>query len=213
MPECGFCAYLISVNSTPRPEAVVPLLEAVATPFWTCLGDAIEYANELQPDPDAADPYFWSHSARFHLRNALRDAQADPGVWSLRPEVSNCGVHLLLGGMHVVRVLRSMAGTTPHAGHNPKRRSAWVQAQLPLASGGELPPLSLILDWHLDGDEPVVHVGLPYANWNFQGEPKIHWRVPMPGEGEDFSALSFPHADDDDDFGMLVLPNEDQGVG
>lgn len=118
--------------------------------------------------------------------------------WSLVENVPNCGIHLRLDKMHVARVVRSLGGTTPHAGSNKKRTRAWdgVQGQLALASGGTLPPLSLIIDWQVIDEEPIVHVGLPAGNWDYGSTANLYWRIPLPDTGEDLSTLSFePRAD------------------
>jgi len=70
------------------------------------------------------------------------------------------------------------------------------QGQLNLASEGTLPPLSLIIDWHDQNGEPVIHVGLPVGPWGHQKKEQLHWRVALPDAGEDFSSLSFVGSDE-----------------
>lgn len=181
------------ILTPPQPDQVVPLLVPAAPALWDGLRAGIEHANSLQPDPDDRNPWYWAHSARWKACQRIESAAGVGEDWSLVENVPNCGIHLRLDSMHVARVVRSFGGTTPHAGSNKKRARAWsgVQGQLALASGGTLPPLSLIIDWQVIDDEPIVHVGLPAGNWEYGSTANLFWRVPLPNADDDLSSLSF----------------------
>ena len=214
MTQCENPGYFITVN--PTPEEVVPLLQPVVGPLRFALEKGIAYANDLQPDPLDRDPWFWSHSARFgalkELLVAGHDADLESG-WAVRPGTPNCGIHIRVGQLHTIRVVRSLGRTTPPPGRNRRRREAWngvpVQGQLRL-DRGLLCPLSLIVDWHDDENEPVIHVGLPKGEWSFENRtsPRLHWRVPMPEDGLDLSGLSFDPGDADDGSLVEIDPSE-----
>lgn len=170
---------------------VLPLAAEASEALYEAVRYGVGYADSLQPDPDIVDSHFWSHSARFLARNHLRNLQGE--TWSLRERVSNSGIHLVLGQVHVVRVVKSLSRTIPHPGRNRTRRAAWVgvpqsqqlQFALPMAGGeGPLPPLSLIADWHLDEDrEPRIFLSLPKGPWKYRQNPRVHWRVPLAAGG------------------------------
>jgi len=177
----------------PTPRDVVPLLENVISPLYEAFREGIAWADSLQPAEDR-DPFFWSHSARFRARNRLRDADATD--WVLVPKVNNFGIHLLVADLHLIRVLRSLEGSTPPPGPNRRRRNAWqqlpaIQGQLALGSDGDLPPLSLVADWQTGLDEPIIHLGLPQEPFGFRQNARLHWRVPLPSDGLDLASLAF----------------------
>jgi hypothetical protein len=170
------------MDSTPSPETVVPLVAAAAEALYDSLRHGIGYADNQQPDLKAADPWYWSHSARFaalgHLVTIKRVS------WDVVPKVPNTGIHIEIGGLHRIRVLRSLNRQAPHPGGNRARERAWVGVpyQLPLALGSlEDVPLSLIADWHMDEDrEPLVYLSLPIGPWKHRENPRYHWRFLLP---------------------------------
>ena len=186
------------VSTPPQPDQVIPLLLPAAPALWDALREGIEYANHLQPDEESRDPWFWSHAARWKASGRVAGSQVAEDPWSMVENVANCGIHILFDDLHIARVVRSLGGTTPHAGSNKRRNRAWngVQGQLPLATGGALPPLSLIVDWQVTDDEPLIHVGLPAGNWQYGNTANLYWRVPLPAAGEDLSSLSFEPSPD-----------------
>lgn len=181
--------------------------------FGSCLSEVrealhfgIDYANEAQPDPVTRDPWFWSHSARYATRNRLQTMAAGADGWSLVASVPNSGIHLRIGELHVVRVLRSVSGTTPSPGRNRTRRQAWQQCRLRFPAGNEmgdhrvdsihdLPPLNLVLDWMTNDDALVMHLGLPRDVWGHGSEPVLHWRVPL-NSADDLEGLAFSGTED-----------------
>lgn len=178
----------------PTPEQVVPLLLPALADLREALQAGIDHADDLQPEQASRDPWYWSHSARWKACGTLRSATSDG--WTLLPEVPNCGIHLRLDDLHVVRVLRSLGGTTPHPGSNRRRAQAWtgvqvLQGQFLLASAGSLPPLSLVVDWQEVDGEPELHVGLPAGPWRYGSVPRLYWRVPLPQAGIDLDTLVF----------------------
>lgn len=206
LTRCGKAAYIISV--IPTPKDVLPILSPTFTPLRDALRKGLAYAEEQQPDVDDRDPFFWSHSARFMARKRLTATLSNPEMviegWQIRPKVPNCGIHLLVEGLHTARVVRSLGGTTPPPGRNQTRQEAWTgvgvngeQGQLLLARCGQLPPLSLIIDWQDEAGEPILHVGLPSGPWGYSKKPRLHWRVPMPEADSDFSDLSFEGSPDE----------------
>jgi hypothetical protein len=197
----------------PTPEQVVPLLVPAIPDLRNALRRGIDFADDLQPDPTRRDPWFWSHSARWKACSILNGVEHEG--WAVTPDVPNCGIHLRLGDLHVARVLRSLAGTTPHPGSNRRRVAAWqgVQGQLPLAENGTLPPLSLVVDWHEAEDgEPAIHVGLPAGSWTYGTNPRLHWRVLVPEDGLDLSSLRFdPGPDVGDTLVTLAIDPAEEG--
>ncbi len=163
---------------------------------------AIDYANELQPEHDNRDPYFWSHSARYAARKALAKASDRNADWRLVAGVPNSGIHLCLNDLHVVRVLRSVWNTTPSPGRNKARRDAWQQhrqLQFSFKDGNrEFPPTDLILDWTTDDlDNLVMHLGMPQGVWEHGSNPILAWRVPLPS-ADSLEELSFEGGEDTD---------------
>jgi hypothetical protein len=186
----------------------------------------IEQADRLQPDVIERDNYFWSHSARFYnLRNLRTGDRINRDGWKLIPNVPNTGIHATINDVHTVRVLRSLNGTTPHPGMSKRRREAWRQppAQLQLFLTGDnrlldedepdaLMSLNLIVDWHVDRfGEPVIHVGLPESDWEFNEEVRMHWREPLPGSEEEYQRAAFsPPKQDDSEFDNLIRVHESE---
>lgn len=177
----------------------------------------MDEADALQPDPLTRDNYYWSHSARFYNRRSLAAAQGDG--WQLREGVPNTGIHIVLGGLHVIRVLKSLNGSVPHAGNNKARREAWSQpaAQTELflsadnrlfagAPDDVLPAMHLLIDWHVAADgKPATFVSLPRTPWGYLKAINVHWRRPFPGQaGSGLEGLSFNPGPDSDDFGTVV---------
>lgn len=193
--ECRIVTYNISV--IPTPDDAVPLLEPCLADIREALQFGIDYANDLQPDPADRDPWFASHAARFRARRELETADGDG--WAIVPGVPNSGIHLLIDGLHVVRVLRSSGGTTPAPGHSRQRRDAWsqhYQMQLALDDNGDLPPLNLILDWSTEHDDLLVlHLGMPRGVWKYGNDPVLSWRVELPGD-DNLDSLFFPGTED-----------------
>lgn len=172
---------------------VLPLIESTVPHLTKSLRLGIAYADEQQPDPSDRDPWFWSHSARFRARRHLLGVEQSDG-WTLKRKVPNSGIHLRVQGVHAVRVLRSLDSTVPHPGRNRRRRKAWnqgVQGTLMEHDDG-LPPLSLLMDWQVHDEEPVIHVSLPKRPWSYRENPDLHWRVPVTGDSDqDLSKLHF----------------------
>lgn len=188
------------------------MLQPIATPLWSSLRIGTEYATEQQPDADDRNPWFFADCARFKAYCDLR-AREDDG-WKLRSDVPNYGIHLLVGGVHLARVLRSLDGSAPPPGGNPRRRRHYqqqgVQGQLALSTTDGLPPLNLIIDWHVGDGEPIVNVSLPYRPWDYQSNPEVHWRVPFPDEAE-FENLAFQGETDGDVDARLKIHETELG--
>ncbi len=167
------------------------------------------FADNLQPDLDTRNPWFWSDCARFQ---AGRELAAEQDEWAMGEAVPSYGIHLRVGELHIGRVVRTLHGSTPHPGRNPARRRAWsnpqppVQGQLPLGGEANLPPLSVILDWHERAGEPEVHIGLPIGPWRYQKAPRLHWRVPLPDDAADLDALRFDPGPDTSDTFIEIDP-------
>jgi hypothetical protein len=173
----------------PTPKDVLPLIECTVVPLAKALRLGIGYADGLQPDPDNRDWWFWSHSARWRARGHLASAKKEG--WDLAPRVPNSGIHLSVPELHTIRVLRSLADSVPHPGRNRARREAWIQDTLAPNDGG-LPPLSLLADWQVHNDEPVVYLSLPKRPWKYGENPDLYWRVPVTGDtDEDLANLTF----------------------
>ena len=182
------------------PSAVVPRLSACVPPLSEALRCGIDAANEGQPDPDDRDPWYWSHTVRFTARRRLEQIVDPSDDWGLIGGVPNSGIHLRLGGLHVVRVLRSASGTTPAPGHSRRRREAWQQfQQLQFPFGGEgIPPANLVLDWTIaNADTVVMHLGMPVGLWEHGKHPILAWRVRLASD-DSLEELSFIGTDDID---------------
>lgn len=173
----------------PTPEQVLPLVECAVPSLRKALRIGGSFADEIQPDADERDGHYWSHSARWRARKHLAAVPKDG--WYLTPNVPNSGIHLRIGDLHRVRVLRSLGGTVPHPGSNRARRADWVQNALDLAGDG-LPALSLLADWQIFEDEPVIHCSLPRRPWSYTADPEVYWRVPITGDADsDLARLRF----------------------
>lgn len=195
----------------PQPPDVLPLLDGCVDPLYASLRTGIDYANDLQPDPEDREPWFWSHAARFATKRGLIAAGAP-----IVPKTANAGIHLTLHGIHTARVLRSLWGTAPHPGRNPARRESWVglgQRQLsfsfPAPTGTHLPPLSLLLDWQVDTEgEPVVHCSLPIGSWKYAQRARLYWREPLRPPAGALSGLRFEAPDDGGEPQIWLDPTE-----
>lgn len=77
-------------------------------------------------------------------------------------------------------------------------------------------PFSLIADWHMGLDGPVVSVGLPKAPGSFLGGgADLYWRVEVTGDaGSDLANLSFDPGDPPDDISVTLKidPSEFQAT-
>ncbi len=198
---------------TPTPQHVLPLVEPVAAPVLRALRLGAGYADDLQPDTDGRDRWFWSHCARFRARQVL--AAADKAGWVLVDDVPNSGIHLRVRDLHRVRVLRSLEGTTPHPGRNKARLDYYHQEALLLANDNSLPPLSLIMDWRMVEDEPSIHIGLPKGRWDYGSAAKLYWRVPVTGDpNEDLKNARFdPGVSPGDVTVTLLVDESEEGAG
>ena len=202
----------------PTPADVLPVVTSASGDLRDALRKGVAYADELQPNRNDRDPWFWSHSARHMARKQLFSANPQSGVegYEMRGGVPNGGIHLRFHDMHVARVVRSLGGTTPAPGSNPARRRAWngveipIQGQLALADNVTLPPLSLIIDWQDVDGEPLIHISLPRGEWAYRKSPRLYWRVPLPDDGVDLNALRFDGSDDG--FGEALLDFEIDAV-
>ena len=199
------------------PSVVLPLLDDAPDTIYEALRLGIGYADNLQPEVESQ--HFWSHSARFGAWRELRRATADK--WSLNDRVPNCGIHLTIGGLHTLRVVRSLGNTVPPPGRNASRRVAWKgineQLSFGLQDTGEfvIPPLSLLADWRLDEDrEPVVHVSLPIGPWLYGQNPRCHWRVPLPSTNSmSLDELSFQGSDGGDPMVAIEIDPAEWAAG
>jgi hypothetical protein len=213
LQRCGYGPYLISV--IPTPAQVLPIIECAIPSLANALRVGAAFADDLQPSPFGRDPWYWSASARWKARGVLA-AETDSDRWCVAERVPNSGIHLCVDDIHKVRVLRSLDGTTPHAGRNLARRQAWFQDALLLGRGGDITALSLIADWQFSGDEPVIHVGMPKAPGSFGLGAELHWRVPVTGDaGYDLGNLSFDPGNPPDDISVTLKfdPAESQDAG
>lgn len=206
---------LLMISSViPTPEQALPVLEPLASALPSAIRDGVEQADAVQPDALTRDNYFWSHCARFYNKRSLNRMHGSD--WHLIEDVPNTGIHIVLNGVHRIRVLRSLGGLVPHPGSNGARRAAWSQppAQGRLFHSAEnellvdppedkLPAMNLLIDWHLKDGEPVISVSLPRAPWEYEQAIRVHWRRPLPSD-EDFAGLSFSPPPVNDDFGSLV---------
>lgn len=204
------------------PERIVPLVDPCLPDTREALLRGIDFANDIQPDPSDRDPWYWSHSARFATRRALEKRADRADGWELVAGVPNGGIHIRLGGLLVVRVLRSVAGTVPAPGGNKSRQMAWQQARLqfPVDRGlgnhhgviGGLPPLDLILDWTNGvNDALIMHLGMPRGVWELGEDPILAWRVPLPSEDR-IERLVFPGTTETDVPVRLRLDNVETKV-
>lgn len=178
------------VDVIPTPQDVLPVAECVVPHLAKALRLGIGYADDQQPDPGDRDQWYWSHSARFRARRHLLSITKREG-WGINPKAPNSGIHLRLNDIHKIRVLRSLNETVPHPGRNPARRMTWMQGTMP-PNDGTLPALSLLIDWRVIDDEPLVYVSLPKHPWRYKAKPVLYWRVPVTGDtDQDLSNLQF----------------------
>jgi hypothetical protein len=197
----------------PTPADVLPLAEETVPPLQKALSLGIALADELQSDRQTRDPWYWSHTARWVARNHLRSVQSS--AWKLLSGVPNSGIHLRIGTVHHVRVLRSLGGTVPHPGRNRARRADWIQDSLLLDEDNQLPALSLLYDWQVLHDEPSIYLSLPKRPWSYREQPELHWRVPVTGDADqDLANLSFdPGLLPGDVVVTVKIDPADEGVG
>jgi hypothetical protein len=180
---------IFTPSEVPGPADVLPVVECAIPPLFKALRLGIGYADEQQPDLDDRDPWFWSHSARWRARGHLRSVVAQG--WRMNPDVPNSGIHLCIDKIHDLRILRSLGDTAPHPGRNRARREAWIQDTLP-PQDGSLRPLSLLADWRVHDDEPLIYVSLPKRPWAYGSDPELYWRVPVTGDAsQDLANLRF----------------------
>lgn len=198
----------------PTPDLLLPLVNPIVVPLREALRGGLGWASYLQPDSEDLDSWFFSHSARHYALKELKKLAA-PGQWAVVDNVPNSGIHIRLGDLHIVRVLRSEGGTTPHPGGNRARRRAWTNPMqgrlfLDTSSGQPLPPLTLIADWQDEDGEPVIHLGLPNGIWDYAKNPRLHWRIPFPGEGLDLNSLRFDGGGGDGEAPILLKVHESE---
>lgn len=173
----------------PTPQDVLPVMECAVPHLTKALRLGIGHADDLQPDPDERDPWYWSHSARWRACKHLLAVERPQG-WGIT-KAPNSGIHLQLEDIHAVRVLRSLNDTVPHPGPNHARRMVWMQGALP-PNDGSLPPLSLLIDWRVKDDEPYIYASLPRKPWSYRAKPLVYWRVPVTGDADkDLANLQF----------------------
>jgi len=203
--ECVNSAYNISMDVTPSQG--VNLLRSCLPVVRQALQDGIDYASELQPDPEHRDQYFWSHAARYQARQFLKGKAGSN--WEVVEGVPNSGIHLSIGGLTKVRVLRSVHGSTPPPGANRQRRLAWSQRSLP-AMGQ---PDTMILDWSTDQkDALVMNLGLPQGVWHYRRSPQLAWRVPLPSR-DDLADLAFVPDQEADELVRIRIHETEMDVG
>lgn len=180
---------IFTPGEVPGPADVLPMVECAVPSLVKALRLGIGYADEQQPDPDDRDPWFWSHGARWRARRHLLSVAAKG--WSISSGVPNSGIHLCVDKVHGLRVLRSLGDTVPHPGGNRARRDAWIQDTLP-PRDGSLRPLSLLADWRVHDDEPLIYLSLPKRPWTYGSDPELYWRVPVTGDAsQDLANLTF----------------------
>lgn len=168
------------------PRKILPLLGNAPEAMYQALVTGIGFADHLQPDAGNVNSHFWSHCVRYRAWRQLGQVESDS--WRLVPNVPNFGIHILIGEIHTLRLVRSLSNTVPPPGRNVARRAAWTgyseQLSFEFASVGEgettFPPLSLIADWRLDASgEPSISVSLPQGPWQYGQNPRCHWRVAL----------------------------------
>lgn len=211
----GSWAYIRSV--IPTPEHVLPIIECAVPSLVAALRQGAEYADDLQPDPVTRESVFWSHSARFRARGRLLSAERVG--WGMSPRIANMGIHLHFEGLHTARVLRSLHGSSPHAGSNRARQTAWtLEDARPFLPLGSLVsgPLTLILDWTRDEDDGIVlNAGLPRRAGSYPNGANLHWRVRVTGDADsDLANTEFDGNDPDGSARVIRIdPNEKFGSG
>lgn len=166
-------------------ECVVPHLVAA-------LRTAIGFADDVQPDPGARDPWFWSHCARWRACEHLHAVPKNEHHGWTFTRAPNSGIHIGLAGIHTLRVLRSLGDTVPHPGRNRTRRQVWMQSAMLPPSDGSLAPMSMLADWRVKDDEPHIYASLPKRPWRYKAQPEVYWRVPVTGDADlDLANLQF----------------------
>lgn len=165
----------------PTPAQLAPLVEPIAGPIYESLRLGIDFADQTMRSHDG---HFHSHCVRYRTREALEAVEATD--WHLVPRIPNSGIHLVLGGgLHTARLLRTLNGGAPHPGRGLTRQRAWTNLDMPIQLPLDLDtidevafaPLSLLLDWSIMDDEPLVHLSLPQGAWSYGNKPRLHWRV------------------------------------
>ena len=177
---------------------MLPLIKPLLPDLRDALYEGIAYADDLQPDSSDRDPWYWSNSARWRARRTLK-SRISPDDWELIPDVPNGGIHLR-NGLLIVRVLRSVGGTTPAPGFSRSRRVAWVQGRLAFRleeeeTDDDVPMADLVLDWTYDEEGLAAHLGMPVGVWEHGEAPVLAWRVPLPIEETDLVDLVFASED------------------
>lgn len=199
--------YNISMYYTPA-EGVALVADCLPA-IEPALADGIDFANHLQPDPLGRDQYFWSHSARYRARQVLSGASG--GDWCVIEDIPNSGIHLSIGGLTVMRVLRSVHGTTPPPGTNRQRRLAWSERRFPSRVMEQ--PDTLILDWSADDEDSlVIGLGLPAGLWKYWNPPQLAWRVQLPSH-DDLAGLSFVPDQQADELVRIRIHETEMDVG
>lgn len=175
----------------PTPLEVLPIIEPAVPALAAALTIGAEYADVLQPDPLRRDSHYWSHSARFRARNHLVSIPDKIG-WTVNAKAPNSGIHICVDAIHTVRVLKTLNDSTPHAGRNQTRQLAWAQSPLLLGTTASGEPFSLLADWHVGAEGPVINIGFPKAPGNYVGGADLYWRVEVTGDPDaDLANLSF----------------------
>jgi len=179
----------------PTPTEVLPLVECAVPDLTAALVKGTAFADGLQPDREVRDPWYWSHSARWRARRYL--ALVTKNGWGLAEKAANSAIHLHFDGIHSARVLKSMNGTTPHAGPNNARQRAWNFPDQLRIGNGQIPwPIRLIFDWRPTEDGPIVHVGLTKGAGDYLNGAELHWRVAVTGDADtDLTGLAFDPSD------------------
>jgi hypothetical protein len=192
------------------PAEVLPHIECAVPSLIKALTKGAAYADRLQRRADARDPWFWSHSARWRAKQILDDAPKEG--WGIVRSAPNSAIHLTFKGLQPARVLKSLNGTTPHAGGNRSRQEMWTfPEELALRTESGLQPIPLIFDWHIEEDGPVIHAGIPKSAGDYLRGAVLYWRVPITGDAdEDLNDLEFNHPDPSPEAGvrLKVDPSE-----
>lgn len=114
---------------------------------------------------------------------AHRLHQAGHEGWEMGRKLRNSGMELRRGPV-VMRVLKAQYGGPPHPGASLSRRGFYRQQLIPLPLDWEKVDVTegafLLIDWSM-GEKREVLLGLstPAGVWNFQGQPKTEWHMPV----------------------------------
>lgn len=166
------------------------------------------------------DPWYWAHSARWRALGWLRGC--DKNGWSVADRVPNSGIHLAIVGVHKIRVLRTLDGSTPPPGGNRARRQAGCKGYLGCRLHSRwgrrerFPPYRLSLTGRCRAIVRSSMFGLPKRPWDYQSGPELHWRVPVTGDAtSDLARLTFdPGVPYGDVYVTLKIdPSEERGAG